>query len=147
VRSSVLEGLRALVREAGLEAGTLEISTQAAARAARILAPDAEDAVLVLVGALASEIVLLKKGRIAFSRSASVGSSQEAGWLEKLVAEVQRSLRAANGGPAAAAGALAPSWVGDEEAPRALILAGGGVSDANVAATLATRLGIPARTL
>src|SRR5581483_5376232 len=102
VRSSVLEGLRALVREAGLEPGALEISTQAAARAARLLAPDAEDAVLVLVGALASEIVFLKKGRISFSRSASVGSSSgESGWLEKLVAEVQRSMRAASGGPAA----------------------------------------------
>jgi Tfp pilus assembly PilM family ATPase/Tfp pilus assembly protein PilN len=150
VRSSVLEGLRSLVREAGLEPGTLEISTPAAARAARLLAPDAEDAVLVLVGALASEIVLLRKGRLAFSRSASVGSvgaETEPGWLDKLCAEVQRSLRAA-GGPTSAAGALQPSWSDDAaDQPKALLLAGGGVKDPNVVATLAARLGLPARVL
>jgi len=58
--------------------------------------------VLVLVGAMSSEIVLMKKGRIAFSRSASVGYAwTENGWLDKLVAEVQRSLRAASGPGAA----------------------------------------------
>ncbi|MEZ0228137.1 MAG: pilus assembly protein PilM [Planctomycetota bacterium] len=149
VRTSVLDSLRGIVREAGLLPASLEISTQAAARAARLLAPEVDDAVLVLVGAMSSEIVLLKKGRIAFSRSASVGYAwTESGWLDKLVAEVQRSLRAASGGGAAApASALAPSWVAEEELPKNLLVAGGGVKDPNVAATLAARLGIPARTL
>jgi Tfp pilus assembly PilM family ATPase len=151
VRTSLLDSLRDIVREAGLLPGPLEISTQAAARAARLLAPDAPDSVLVLVGALASEIVVLRKGRIAFSRSASVGvgagGPSEAGWLDKLVPEVQRSLRAASG-PAGAAGALAPGWADTGEEPKVLLLAGGGVaSNSSIATTLAARLGIPARTL
>jgi len=51
VRTHVLDELRSIVTSAGLRPGALEISTQAAARAARLLAPDATDAVLVLLGA------------------------------------------------------------------------------------------------
>jgi Tfp pilus assembly PilM family ATPase/Tfp pilus assembly protein PilN len=141
VRISVLEGLRSIVRDAGLKPGTLEISTQAGARAARLLAPDAEDAVLVLIGALATDIVVLKKGKLAFSRSASVGCSQtgegaDDKWLEKLVAEVQRSLRAATNDAA-----------NDSNPPTQLLLGGGGAREPNVASTLAARLGLPARIL
>jgi Tfp pilus assembly PilM family ATPase len=147
VRTSVLDGLRALVREAGLVPGSLELSTQAAARAARLLAPGTDDAVLLLVGALASEIVILRKGRISFSRSASVGAAGDPKWLDKLVNDLQLSLRAAAGGPAAAAGALAPGLAQSEDMPKTLLLAGGGVKEAGIATTLGARLGIPARTL
>ena len=147
VRTSVLDGLRSLVREAGLIPGSLELSTQAAARAARLLAPGTDDAVLLLVGALASEIVILRKGRISFSRSASVGASGDPRWLDKLINDLQLSLRAAAGGPAAAAGALAPGLAQSQDLPKTLLLAGGGVKDPSIAATIGARLGIPARTL
>jgi type IV pilus assembly protein PilM len=141
VRTTVLETLRALVREAGLIPGVLEVSTQAAARAARLILPEATDAVLVQIGALATDISVLQKGKLAFSRSASVGHARnpvETGaaeaerWLERLVAEVQRSLRAA-----AEAG----------QGPKVVLVAGGGAQQEGVIPTLAARLGLPALAL
>lgn len=138
VRTTVVENLRTLVREAGLKPGVLEVSTQAAARAVRLVVPEATDALLVQIGALATDISVLHKGKLAFSRSASVGHARSAAetgsaeaerWLERLVAEVQRSLRSA---------------VAEGEHPTVLLVAGGGATGAAVP-TLATRLGLPAR--
>jgi Tfp pilus assembly PilM family ATPase len=137
VRSSVLEDLRGVVAAAGLVPGVLEVSTQAAARTARVTAPDIADGLLLVIGARASDIVVLEQGRVAVSRSASVGYARDNdgrnGWLERLAQEVQRSLRSAREGAALE--------------PRALLLAGGGAARPGVAETLGGHLGLPPRVL
>lgn len=134
VRSGVLEELRGLIVAAGLVPGILEVSTQAASRTARITAPDVQDALLLVIGARTSDIVVLEHGRVAVSRSASVGYAREdAGWVEKLAQEVQRSLRSAREGAALE--------------PRALLLAGGGAAREAVASTLGGHLNLPPRVL
>jgi Tfp pilus assembly PilM family ATPase len=142
VRTGVVDGLRSIVREAGLVPGRLEVATQAAARALRLISPEETEALLICIGSIASDIVLIRRGRVAFTRSASVGHARdpkETGtaeaerWLERLVAEVQRSLRSVTGEAT--------------DAPRALLVAGAGGREAGAVATLATRLGIPGRAL
>lgn len=152
VRRGALEEVQALVAEAGATPGTVEVSTQAAARAlARIGPQGAGEVVLVEVGRATTDIIVLERSadatgnvgpaRLAWSRSASVGcgprtdrklEGETAPWLDRLGHEVARSLvaaRAARGLPRTGP-------------PDALLVGGGGAAVESLAAVLEARVGL-----
>ncbi len=152
VRRGALEEVQALVAEAGATPGTVEVSTQAAARAlARIGPQGAGEVVLVEVGRATTDIIVLERtvdaagnagpARLAWSRSASVGcgprtdrkaEGETAPWLDRLGHEVARSLvaaRAARGLPRTGP-------------PDALLVAGGGAAVEALAGVLEARVGL-----
>lgn len=141
VRRDAVDEAAALVREAGLTPGALEVSTQAAARALAFLAPAPAPAIdellLVEVGRTTTDIIVLEGGRLAFSRSASVGCgvdpTADSTWLERLSQEVGRSLVAARATRGAGA------RVGK---PGALFVAGGGAALPALADALEARVGV-----
>jgi Tfp pilus assembly PilM family ATPase/Tfp pilus assembly protein PilN len=141
VRKDAVDEAAALVREAGLTPGALEVSTQAAARALAHLAPapasGVDEMLLVEVGRTTTDIIVLEGGRLAFSRSASVGCGADPAadttWLERLSQEVGRSLVAAR----ATRGAGARTGK-----PGALFVAGGGAALTALADALEARVGV-----
>lgn len=152
VRRGALEEVQALVAEAGATPGTVEVSTQAAARAlARIGPQGAGEVVLVEVGRATTDIIVLERtadatgapgpARLAWSRSASVGcgprtdrkaEGEAAPWLDRLGHEVARSLVAAR-----AARGLARTGP-----PDALLVAGGGATVDALSTVLEARVGL-----
>lgn len=145
VRRETIEETRALVAEAGGATGTLEVSTQAAARALWLLGPrDAGEVVLVEIGKATSDIMVLDHGRLVFSRSASVGcgprtpSTGEApAWLDRLSHEVTRSLTASRS-------ARGSARTGP---PEALFVAGGGATVDELFPALEAKVGVKPQVL
>ncbi|MCO5170309.1 MAG: pilus assembly protein PilM [Planctomycetes bacterium] len=138
VRKDAVEEARAVLREAGLRPGALEVSTQAAARALVAHAgAGAGEALLVEVGRATTDIIVLEQGRLAYSRSASVGCGADPeaddAWLERLSQEVGRTLVAARAARQATAGG-AP--------PEAVFVGGGGAAHPALAEALEARLGV-----
>lgn len=138
VRTQAVEEARALLRDAGLSPGVLEVSTHAAARALVQLGGSAagDEALLVEVGRATTDIIVLDRGRLAFSRSASVGCgldpAADAAWLERLGQEVARTLVAARS-------ARGSTRTGP---PGALFVAGGGAALPALANALEGRIGL-----
>lgn len=140
VRRTVIQELKATLAEAGLKAGRLEVSSQAAARAAHLLAgPIDKEVLLVLIEPRTCEALVLAPGRPPFARGASAGSADDpaAARAEKLGAELVRTLGAARadrgedpGGP-----------------PGRLLVAGRGAADAELVAALAARVGCEAKVI
>ncbi|RMG19113.1 MAG: hypothetical protein D6731_00265 [Planctomycetota bacterium] len=127
VRRQALEGTRAVVEAAGYRVGRLEVSTQAAARTLALRGPrDAEELLLVDVGQASSDVVVLERGRLLFSRSASVGCGDDPAadskWMDRLAQEVLRSLVAARTEESEETG----EPFARERTPARLYLAGGG---------------------
>lgn len=150
VRRETLEELRGVVEAAGFRAGSLEVSTKAAARTVVLEGPAQEagqgpghEVLLVEVGHATSDVIVTRGGRLVYTRSASVGSGRAGegeGWLARLEQEVMRSLVAAR---TRAGGEVGAS---DEGAPRggppdALLLAGGGSGLSALRDVLAARVG------
>jgi Tfp pilus assembly protein PilN len=124
LRHEILGQVQAAAREANLRVGRLEVSTSAAARALILLAPEAAEGevLLVLVGGQGAELVLVREGRLAFTRHASVGAAD----LPRLTQEVTRSFLAARqSDPGAALGAdPSASTLGRMGPPDACYVAG-----------------------
>jgi Tfp pilus assembly protein PilN len=126
VRAEALDALTAVILEAGFRPGSLEVSTQAAARSLVLQGGhDRGEVLLVEVGRANSDVIVLRDGRLVFSRSASVGCGDDPSasdaWLKRLPQEVLRSLVAARADGEASSDDEEPSGP-----PDALLLAGGG---------------------
>lgn len=144
VRRPVLEELRGAIQGAGLVPGRLEVSSQAAARAARLLGPAPRGAssswraaasttteretVLVVVEGRSFEAVILAPGRAPFARGAAL---PEEGRAERLGAELVRTLGTAR----------AERGVDPAGPPERLLVAGGGAGEKGLLGALSTRLG------
>lgn len=155
VRRPALEELRAAVTGAGLAMGRLEVSSQAAARAVRLLGPSLEDVggkssgtglikkvagetLLLLLEPRQVEVLVLAAGRPPFARAAALSEETQAvGLTERLVAELLRTLgtfRAERGKDPGVA-------------PARLLLAGSGAGTPGLREALGERLGCPAELL
>ncbi|MBX3467813.1 MAG: pilus assembly protein PilM [Planctomycetes bacterium] len=144
VRKDAVEEARAVLREAGLRPGALEVSTQAAARALAAHAGVGEgEALLVEVGCATTDIIVLERGRLVYSRSASVGCGADpeadTAWLERLSQEVGRTLVAARAARQTTTAAGAP--------PEAVFVGGGGAAHPALAEALEERLGVAPQVL
>lgn len=154
VRRETLDELRGVVEAAGFRAGSLEVSTKAAARTLVLEGPAQEAApgsaqapghevLLVEVGHATSDVIVTRGGRLVYTRSASVGSGRAGegeAWLARLEQEVMRSLVAARTRTGGEAGAPAEGTPRGGP-PDALLLAGGGSGLDALRGVLAARLG------
>lgn len=150
VKKTALEELRAAILGAGLVPGRLEVSSQALARAARLLGPGPKsgassgwraaslpperETVLVLVEPRQFEAVVLAQGRAPFARGATL---PEEGWTERLGAELVRTL-----GTARAERGQDPAGP-----PERVLVAGSAAGEAGLLAALGARLGCEAQVL
>ncbi len=154
VRQEVLDQLRGVVEDAGFVAGSLEISSQAAARALALRHPPAAGAetLLVEVGHSSSDVIVFEGEQLVFSRSASVGCGNDprgdSQWLKRLAQEVVRSVVAARTGDVDESSELELNAVRERTGPpTALFLGGGAAALEELQEVLKEEVGVAPRVL
>jgi Tfp pilus assembly protein PilN len=90
VRKEVVEFYSTLIRQAGLVVENIDLSSLSLSRSVQSALNSVDSWMTVNIGNANSELIVVEKGFVVFSRSASIGTSVP-DWINKLFFELKRS--------------------------------------------------------